>query len=86
MPRLPERWIHLLDGRRVGAGRKAWTFLVDGIHVQHEDIWIQGSRAGDPGSTLLLHVEPHATIRGLLAALRALPADDDYRIDVSNAA
>ena len=86
MPRLPERWIQLLDGRRVGTGRKTWTFLVEGIHVQHDDIWIQGSRADDPGSALLLHVEPYATIRDVLAALCALPAADDHRIDVSNAA
>ena len=84
-PLLADLWFDLLDGRLVPDGQKTSKLLVQGIHVDGDAVWIQIARAERPGSRLLLHVRPPATIRDVLAALRASSSGED-RIEVPHAA
>jgi len=82
---LADLWFDLLDGRMVTNGPKTSRLLVQGIHIDGDAVWIQIARAEQPGSRLLLHVRPPATVRDVLAALRASSSRDD-RIEVPHAA
>lgn len=81
---LADLWFDLLDGRTVADGQKTSKLLVQGIHVDGDAVWVQVARAEQPWSRFLLHIQPRATIRDVLAALS--DASDSDRIEVPHAA
>lgn len=75
-----------LDGFEIHVGTARHVAYVLGIHVDHDQAWVQLSLVGQSSSDLVLHLSSSATMRGVAAALRAwliaTPSDRPYVVDV----
>lgn len=60
-----------LDGQRIGAGPDSWVVTVYGVHVQHNQVWMQVGPSYDPECSLLLRLPASCTPHHALAALEA---------------
>jgi len=77
------RWFHALDGRLITFHGELQTILIHGIHADGDGVWIQISLG--PDRSLLLHVDPHATIEEVLSSLEGAPDTENW-LDVPHAA
>jgi hypothetical protein len=79
-----DRWFRLLDGWNLAIGTHRRTLYVLGIHVEDGTVWVQLSRGKYPESSLLLRIQPGATVGDVFEALQR--ASGAGRIDVPQAA
>jgi hypothetical protein len=85
-PTRSERLFRELDGLEIHVETSRHVAYVLGIHVDHDETWVQLSLVGQPSSDLVLHLSSRATICGVAAALGAWliipPFDRPYVVGV----
>jgi len=68
---LINKWYLAFDGRQITVGTRCWPAVVDGVHVQGPDVWIQISHAEHPDESLVLHVARDTSVDAAVEATRA---------------
>ena len=82
-------WFKQLDGRRLAGHGWTAVALVQGVHIQDDEVWLQFGFARDRSSSVLLHVGPDATFDDVIEALEVAYEQDrahGHLIDVGHAA